>query len=165
MPNAGSTSPKERVNIVYRPAAGDVQEEVELPLKLMVVGDFTLRKDDEMLENRKPISVDKDNFDKVMQSQGLSLQIQVPNKLSDDPDAVMSADLKFDTLKDFGPDALVEMVPELAKLMQLREALKALKGPLSNVPNFRKKLQDLVNDEKTRDALLQELGIDGEEEK
>ena len=165
MPNEGSTSPKERVNIVYRPATGDVQEDVELPLKLMVLGDFTLRKDDTMLEDRKPISVDKDNFDKVMQSQGLSLQLQVPNKLSDDPDATPSADLKFETLKDFGPDALVQMVPELAKLMQLREALKALKGPLSNVPNFRKKLQDLVNDEKTRDALLQELGIDAEEDK
>ena len=164
MPNEGSTSPKERVNIVYRPATGDVQEDVELPLKLMVLGDFTLRKDDTMLEDRKP-SVDKDNFDKVMQSQGLSLQLQVPNKLSDDPDATLSADLKFETLKDFGPDALVQMVPELAKLMQLREALKALKGPLSNVPNFRKKLQDLVNDEKTRDALLQELGIDAEEDK
>ena len=160
MPNEGSTSPKERVNIVYRPATGDVQEDVELPLKLMVLGDFTLRKDDTMLEDRKPISVDK-----VMQSQGLSLQLQVPNKLSDDPDATLSADLKFETLKDFGPDALVQMVPELAKLMQLREALKALKGPLSNVPNFRKKLQDLVNDEKTRDALLQELGIDAEEDK
>lgn len=165
MPNEGSTSPKERVNIVYRPATGDVQEDVELPLKLMVLGDFTLRKDDTMLEDRKPISVDKDNFDKVMQSQGLSLQLQVPNKLSDDPDAKLTADLKFETLKDFGPDALVQMVPELAKLMQLREALKALKGPLSNVPNFRKKLQDLVNDEKTRDALLQELGIDAEEDK
>ncbi|OUO93855.1 type VI secretion system contractile sheath small subunit [Cloacibacillus sp. An23] len=165
MPNEGSASPKERVNIVYRPATGDVQEDIELPLKLMVLGDFTLRKDDTMLEDRKPISVDKDNFDKVMQSQGLSLQLQVPNKLGDDPDATLSADLKFKTLKDFGPDAIVEMVPELAKLMQLREALKALKGPLSNVPNFRKKLQDLVNDEKARDALLQELGIDGEEEK
>ncbi|WP_302807056.1 type VI secretion system contractile sheath small subunit [Cloacibacillus porcorum] len=165
MPYEGSVSPKERVNIVYRPATGDVQEEVELPLKLMVVGDFTLRKDDRMLENREAISVDKDNFDKVMQSQGLSLQMQVPDKLSGTPDAMLSADLKFNTLKDFGPDALVEMVPELAKLMQLREALKALKGPLSNIPNFRKKLQDLVNDEKTREALLQELGIDGEQEK
>lgn len=91
--------------------------------------------------------------------------MQVPDKLSGTPDAMLSADLKFNTLKDFGPDALVEMVPELAKLMQLREALKALKGPLSNIPNFRKKLQDLVNDEKTREALLQELGIDGEQEK
>lgn len=165
MPNEGSMSPKERVNIVYKPATGDVQEEVELPLKLMVVGDFTQRKDDTMLEDRKSINVDKDNFDKVMQSQGLSLQIQVPNKLSEEPDAMMTADLKFDTLKDFGPDALVEMVPELAKLMQLREALKSLKGPLSNIPNFRKKLQSLVSDEKTMNALLQELGIDGEEKK
>lgn len=165
MPSDGSVSPKERVNIVYKPATGDVQAEVELPLKMMVVGDFTLRKDETMLEDRKPISVDKDNFDKVMQGQGLSLQLQVPNKLSDDPEEKMTADLKFETLKDFGPDAIVEMVPELAKLMQLREALKALKGPLSNIPNFRKKLQDLVNDEKARDALLQELGLDTEEDK
>ena len=56
-------------------------------------------------------------------------------------------------------------VTSLSILEELREALKALKGPLSNVPNFRKKLQDLVNDEKTRDALLQELGIDAEEDK
>ncbi len=167
MPNDGSIAPKERVNIVYKPATGDAQAEVELPLKLTVVGDFTQRKDERMLEDRAPINVDKDNFDKVMQSQELSLQIQVPNKLAgdDDPDAQLTANLKFDTLKDFTPDAIVQMVPELAKLMQLREALKSLKGPLSNIPGFRKKLQDLVGDEKTRDALLQELGIDAGEGK
>ena len=36
MATDGSVAPKERVNIVYRPATGDAQAEVELPLKLLV---------------------------------------------------------------------------------------------------------------------------------
>ena len=165
MPQEGSIAPKERVNIVYRPATGDAKEEVELPLKLMVLGDFTLKPDKRMLEDRAPVSIDKDNFSDVMASQGLGLQAQVPNRLSDDPEAQLSVDLKFNSLKDFEPDALVKNVPELAKMMELREALKALKGPLSNVPDFRKKLQELVGDESARAKLLQELGLDKEEGK
>ncbi|TFG58762.1 MAG: type VI secretion system contractile sheath small subunit, partial [Deltaproteobacteria bacterium] len=33
MAKEGTVAPKERVNIVYRPALGDAKEEVELPLK------------------------------------------------------------------------------------------------------------------------------------
>ncbi len=160
MAKEASIAPKERVNIVYRPATGNAQEEVELPLKLMVLGDFTLRADDRMVEDRTPINIDKDTFNDVMRSQSLGLTINVPNRLTDETDAQMAIDLKFDSLKDFEPDAIVQMVPELARMMELREALKALKGPLSNVPDFRKKLQELVGDENTRTKVLQELGIE-----
>ena len=78
MAQEGSVAPKERVNIVYRPATGNAQEEVELPLKLMVLGDFTLRQDDRAVEDRAPVSVDKDNFNDVMKAQGLSLTLNVP---------------------------------------------------------------------------------------
>ena len=160
MAKEASIAPKERVNIVYRPATGDAQEEVELPLKLMVLGDFTLRADDRMVEDRAPVSIDKDTFSDVMQSQNLGITVNVPNKLDGDPEAQMPVDLKFRSLKDFEPDAIAQMVPELARMMELREALKALRGPLSNVPDFRKKLQELVGDENTRDKVLQELGIE-----
>ncbi len=164
MAKEASIAPKERVNIVYRPATGDAQEEVELPLKLMVLGDFTLRPDERMVEDRDPVNIDKDSFNDVMQSQNLGLKINVKNRLAgDDPEAQLALDLKFNTLKDFEPDAIVKMVPELAKMMELREALKALKGPLSNVPDFRKKLQELVGDEEARAKVLQELGLDKDE--
>ena len=159
MAKEGSVAPKERVNIVYRPATGDAKEEVELPLKLVVLGDFTLRPDDRMVEDRAPVSIDKDNFNDVMKGQGLGLQFSVPNKLTDDPDAQMAVDLKFESLKDFEPDAIVQKVPELAKMMELRDVLKALKGPLANVPEFRKKLQELVGDEDARRKVLKDLGI------
>ena len=161
MTKEGSIAPKERVNIVYRPATGDAKEEVELPLKMMILGDFTQRPDDRMVEDRDPVSVDKDNFNDVLKAQGLEMTLNVPNRLSDEEDAQMAVNLKFDSLKDFEPDAIVRKVPELAKLMDLREALKALKGPLANVPDFRKKVQELVKDEGARAKLLKELGIEG----
>ena len=65
MAKESSVAPKERVNIVYKPATGDAKEEKELPLKLLMLGDYTLREEETLLEDRKPISVDKDNFDDV----------------------------------------------------------------------------------------------------
>lgn len=161
MAQEGSVAPKERVNIVYRPATGDAKEEVELPLKLMVLGDFTLKADDRMVEDRDPVSIDKDNFNDVLKGQGLELKLNVPSALSGKDDDQLAVQLKFDSLKDFDPDAIVRNVPELAKLMDLREALKALKGPLANVPEFRKKVQELIKDPGARERLLTELGIKG----
>jgi len=160
MAKEGSVAPKERVNIVYKPATGDAKEEVELPLKVLVMGDFTLRDDETPVENRKTINVDKDNMDDVLKAQNVRLTTNVKSTVSDDPDAQLTVDLDFQSMKDFDPDAIVEKVPELKKLIDLRDALKALKGPLGNVPKFRKKIQELVQDEGTRDRLLKELGIE-----
>lgn len=158
-----SIAPKERINIVYRPAIGDVQEDVELPLKTLVIGDFTLRADSVPVEERKPINVAKDNFDEVMQGQGITLEMMVPNRLRDSPDSgELAVSLKFENMNDFSPDVIVDSVPELRQLMELRAALKALKSPLSNIPEFRKKLQRIVQDEALRARLLADLGLDEE---
>jgi type VI secretion system protein ImpB len=155
-----SVAPKERVNIVYRPALGDAKEEVELPLRLLVMGDFTLSSDDRMLEEREPINVDKDNFNEVLKEQKIGLNLAVPNKISGEPDDELSVQLNFESIKDFGPEAVARKTPELKKLLELREALTALKGPLSNVPEFRKKVQELVKDEAAREQVLKELGVE-----
>lgn len=160
MAKEASVAPKERVNIVYRPATGDAQEEVELPLKVLVMGDFTGTPDERPLEERKPINIDKDNFNEVLKAQNIELDLTVPNKLSGEPDDEMAAKLRFDSIKDFAPESVVNQVPELNRLLELREALRSLRGPLGNVPEFRKKLQNLTKDEAARETLLKELGIE-----
>ena len=160
MAKEGSVAPRERVNIVYRPATGDAQEEVELPLKLLVMGDFTGKPDDRPLEDREPINIDKDNFNDVLKAQNIGLNVTVPNKISGEPDVDMNVQLKFESLKDFGPEAIAKNTPELNRLLELREALGSLKGPLSNLPNFRKKIQELVKDDAAREKLLKELGVE-----
>ncbi len=163
MGREGSVAPKERVNITYKPATGDAQEERELPLKMLALGDYTGRADDRPLEERKPINIDKDNFSEVMGAHDLALSINVDDKLSGEEDAEMAVSLKFDTLKDFGPEQIAEQVPELRQLMQLRSALTALKGPLGNLPGFRKKLQGMLGDDDSRSKLMEELGISTDE--
>ena len=163
MAKEGTVAPRERVNIVYRPATGDAKEEVELPLKLLVVGDFTLQEDDRMLEDREPINIDKDNFNEVMKGQDLKLDINVADKLSDDPDSEISVSLNFESIKDFNPEAIAKNTPELNKLLELREALQALKGPMSNRPEFRKKIQQIIQDDSAKEKLLKELNLDKEE--
>lgn len=159
MSREGSVAPKERVNIVYKAAIGNASEEVELPLKIMMLGDYTLRADDQAVENRKPINVDKDNFNKVLGEQKLELNLAVADKLSNENGAEMNVNLKFKKLSDFTPEGVANQVPEMRKLLELRSALNALKGPLGNVPAFRKKIQGLLGDEDGRSKLMQELGL------
>jgi type VI secretion system protein ImpB len=158
MAQDSSVAPKERVNIRFKPATGNAKEEVELPLKLLVLGDFTGRPDDRAVEARDLIGVNKDNFDEVVKSQNLNLTVAPENKLDESPDAgKLSVSLKFDSLKDFEPERVAQQVPELRTLTELRTALVALKGPLGNVPSFRKAIQNLLEDDGARQRLLTEL--------
>jgi len=161
----GSVAPKERVNIVYKPATGNAQSEVELPLKLLMIGDYTGQKDDRPLEERKPINVDKDNFNEVMSSHGLKLELTVPDRLSGESGAELKLSLEFKTLGDFGPEGIVNQVKELRALLELRSALSALKSPLGNVPAFRNKVKGLLADPQARKKLMAELGLADSSEK
>lgn len=156
----GSVAPKERVNIVYKPAIGDTSEDVELPLKMLVVGDFTGKESDDIVEERNPININKDNFDDVLKSHDVSIETAVPNTLSEAEGDEMNVSLKVSCMKDFGPERVVEQVPELQKLLELRQALTALKGPLGNVPAFRKAIQSLLEDEDTKKQIMDELKLD-----
>lgn len=161
MGSEGSVAPKERVNIVYKPATG-MDEEKELPLKMVMLGDYTQRSDDTPLEERKPISIDKDNFNDVMKGMNLESSMTADNVLSKEEGAKVAVNLKFQSMKDFEPESVVNQVPELKTLLDLRTALTALKGPLGNVPAFRKKIADILSDDDAREKLLKELQADSE---
>ena len=160
MSSDGSVAPKERINVVYKSHVGDKTEEVELPLKLLMVGDYTGRDDDEVIEDRAPVNINKDNFNDVMKSYSLKLDVAVDNKLDEKEDEQLAASLKFENIKDFSPDSIANQVPELKSLLELRKALLALKGPLGNVPSFRKTIQNIVTDDVSRSKIMKELGAE-----
>lgn len=147
-----SQAPKERINITYRPATNS-KEQKELPFRFAMLGDYTGRPDDTPLEERQTISVDKDNFNQVMSSQNLEASVNVQNKLTGGEDDEMGVKLKFATLKDFEPEQIARQVPELNNLLEIREALTALKSPLANKRDFSKRIAEVVKDEETRKKL------------
>ena len=147
MSKTGSVAPKERINIKYTPATGNQQEEVELPLKLLVTGDFKG-------------APEETSLDEVMKQSALKIDMAVPNRLDDNAgNQDIGVSLKIESMADFSPDNIAKQVPQLNKLLELREALLALKGPMGNIPAFRNKLQDLISDQSAREALEKELAI------
>jgi type VI secretion system protein ImpB len=155
----GAVAPQERVNIMYKTETAGAVEEVELPLRLLVTGDFTGRADATPIEERKPIGIDKNNFDEVLQSQRVRLKLQVDNALSGRTGEQLGVDLQFSSMQDFEPESIAQQVPELRELLLLREALTELKGPLSQNAEFRKRLQKLFDDENERGSIFDEIGL------
>ena len=155
-----SVAPKERINVTFKPSSGEGLDELELPLKLMMMGDYTLKADDRKIEDRKAININKNNFNEVLEKHNLNLELQVPNRLTDETtDEELAIKLQFQSMKDFDPASLVQQVPEMKALMELRDALVALKGPLGNVPSFRKAIEEVLTNQESRDKVLAELGM------
>ena len=126
---------------------------------MLVVGDMKGRADDSSIEERSMVSINKNNFSSVMGEMDIKLNINVPNKLSGKDNDELNVDLSFGSLNDFSPDSIVNKVPELKKLLELREALTAVKGPLGNVPAFRARLTELLENDESREKLLEELNL------
>lgn len=157
--NKQSESPKERINVTYKPATGDMNEEIEIPYKLTLLGEYNPNAKKIPIEDRKAIKINKDNFNDVLKEQNLSVTFDVANKLTNDEDSSLNVNLKINSIKDFSPERIVENVDELKVLMELRKSLTALKGPLGNLPAFREAIESAVQDKEERDNLMQELNI------
>jgi type VI secretion system protein ImpB len=164
MAKDSSIAPKERINVTFKPATDGAQAEIELPMKVMVVGDFLQRHDPRNLSDRNPVSINKQNFEEVLAKQELSLQISVPNRLRDNgADTDIPVSLEFKAMKDFEPAGIAEQVPEMRKLLQLRDALVSLKGPMGNIPAFRKAIEEVLADDRQREMIMKELGMNDAE--
>src|SRR5688572_21533014 len=101
-----SSPARDRVNLVYRDHETKVER--ELPLKLLVIGDYTGRVDDRPLDERKPIKVDNRNLGAVMAEHGLRLNFNCPNKLSEDAEDTLAVELRFASYSDFGPEWIAQ---------------------------------------------------------
>ncbi|MEB7544016.1 type VI secretion system contractile sheath small subunit [Enterobacter huaxiensis] len=160
--NSGSIAPKERVNIRFQPKTGNQTAEVELPLNLLVTGNLMGGTDETPLDERQPVAINRNNFNAVLDQAGIGRDFTVPSALGEAPDARMNVNLKVKSLADLSPDNIAAQVPEMRKMLELREALVALRGPMGNVPAFRAQLQALLADEKSREQLIAELGLAGQ---
>ncbi|EAI7570058.1 type VI secretion system contractile sheath small subunit [Campylobacter jejuni] len=151
----GSYAPKERINITYKAKTNGQNEDVELPLKLMVMANLK-GKNETPLEEREILQINKINFDQVMRKLNITTSFNVKNTLGTGAEE-LDVKLNIASMKDFSPDSLAKQIPELNKLLQLREALMALKGPMGNIPDFRKAVLEALKNEKTKEKLLLEI--------
>jgi type VI secretion system protein ImpB len=135
---------KPRVHITYEVDTGNAIEAKELPFVVGVLADLSGQPKDGQLakmRDRKFVEIDRDNFDQMLAGSKPRLQFRVPNRLADD-DSSLGVELEFNSMDDFGPEAVARQVEPLRKLVEARERLNELALRV----NASDKLEDLLQD-------------------
>lgn len=89
----------------------------EPPFRILVLGDFSADGEKRDFDERKPIEIDRDEFDDVLGKLKVRLDLDFEN------DTILP--LEFAELDDFHPDAIFRKVPMFSELRELRKRLKA----------------------------------------
>jgi type VI secretion system protein ImpB len=150
--------PKARVNIKLDLHTGGAQKKVELPLKLMMLGDYSNGQEDRPLSERSKININKNNFDNVLTEFSPALKLTVENTFAGDGSDA-SVDLKFEKMKDFEPEQVARQIPSLRALLATRNLLRDLKSNLLDNATFRLALERIVKDEALSNELRAELAL------
>ncbi len=146
-----------RVQLTYDVEKGDAIEQKEIPFVVGVLGDFSGQPEQPLprLKDRKFVNVDLDNFDEVMEGMAPRAQFRVPNAISEEG-GEFAVELKFNSIDDFRPEAVVEQVEPLRKLLEARSRLADLRNKVAG----NEKLEDLLNDVLANTEQLRQLGAE-----
>ncbi len=157
---------KPRVHITYDVETEGAQVRKELPFVVGVVGDFSGKSYEPMkpLRDRKFIQIDRDNFDDVMKRMTPGAEFKVENTLAGD-DTEMPVSLRFNSMEDFEPGAVVQQVEPLRKLLAVRNKLRDLMSKVDRSEDLENLLEEVLRNTDKLSALAGELGSETPEEK
>lgn len=150
-----------RVQLTYDVEIGDAIEQKELPFAMGVLGDFSGNplNAQPKLKDKKFVSVDLDNFDEVMSAMAPRAVYRVPNKLTE-KGGEFAVELNFNSIDDFRPEAVVQQVEPLKKLLEARTKLADLRNKLAG----NEVLEDILSDVLSSTEKLEMLGKERMEE-
>lgn len=152
---------KPRVHITYDVETEGAQVRKELPFVVGVIGDFSGKPYEPLkpLRDRKFIQVDRDNFDEVMQRMTPGAEFKVDNTLAGD-DSQLAVSLKFKSMDDFEPAAIVDQVEPLRKLLAVRNKLRDLMSKVDRSEELESLLEEVLQNTDKLTALAGELGTE-----
>jgi len=112
------------------------------PFRVAILAEFIPRE----YETGKPDTrifhhpVDKDNFNEVMARAGMRLEFDIKNPLSDDPKE-LHIRLPLNVIKAFRPDYIVQAIPELKNLSEIRALLEELGQRKLRLAEFKERIK------------------------
>lgn len=152
--------PRSRITLTYRTTINGEPETVNLPLRLLMLGDFSLGSSEDRkvdLEARKLRSVNGRNLDELMKDMKMSLNFQVPNRINPDVEADLDVTLPIDRMKSFHPDEIVHHVPKLKALRLLKKLLLEMQSSIDNQKALRNLIYELFSNKDALQQVLAEL--------
>ena len=151
---------KPRVHITYEnPFKSD--EKIELPFVMGVLADLSgnaSKVEKPLMDKRKFVDFDMDNFDRRMEAIKPAIAFMVPNKLGEDAGGEkISVKLELNKMDDFSPAAVARQVDSTRKLLEAREQLSNLLRYMDGKIEAEGELKKLLGDPQLMAALKQKL--------
>ena len=149
--------PPARVNLFLEVTQGTARKKVELPLRILVVGDFSGRNSGTPLGNQQSTAINDDNFMDVMKSANLGSEFTVPAVMSDKEGSELQVNLKFDDMSSFHPEKVAQQISQISQLLATRNLLEDLRNRIVSVADFRRQLETIVQDKELLGKFAAEL--------
>ena len=142
-----------RVQIEYDVELYGASKKIQLPFIMGVMSNLSGKPADPLapVAERKFLEIDVDNFNDRLKSMKPRVAFTVPNTLTGEGN--LAVDLTFESLDDFGPDAVARKVEPLRRLLEAREQLSNLLSYMDGKDGAEALVGKLLNDPALREAL------------
>lgn len=151
--------PKSRITLTYKTEVDGEPAVVDLPLRLMALGDFSngSSKDRQApLEERALRNMNGRNTDEVMRDMNINLDMVVPNKINPSEEE-MRVQLKIDGMSAFNPDEVAKQIPQVRSLLLLKKLLEEVQSNVANKKEFAQLLSRLYADPEALNEMRKKL--------
>jgi len=143
---------------MYRTTINGQEEDVNLPFRALVLGDFSLgsskdRKAD--LEDRKARTLDGSNLNELMKAMEMSIEFDVDDKTTPGVEGKLQVKLPVENMKSFHPDQIIQHVPRLKALVLLRKLLLEMQSDIENRKDLWRTLNEIYANSEERKKLLE----------
>lgn len=142
-----------RVQITYDVEIGDAVEKKELPLIVGIMADLSGQPLNPLpkLKERRFVEIDRDNFNEILANVAPRLDLTVPDTLKGEGN--LKVELNFTDYEHFHPEAIVQQVPRLARLLEARQQLRDLLAKLDGNDELDALLESIVSNSEELQSL------------
>jgi type VI secretion system protein ImpB len=142
------TLPKSRLTLRYRTEINGQPEDIELPLRLLLVGDFSGDSPDRgTFEERSILSFDGKNLNSIMQKMKIRL------KVTDSEENIHT--IPIENVDSFLPGNVIKSISAMDDMVKAKNLLNSLLSSINNSNKFRQTLATLLEEPEALDKLKQ----------
>lgn len=140
------TLPKSRLTLRYRTEINGQPEDIELPLRILIAGDFSGKHTRKAaFDDRKILSFDGKNLNSIMEKMKIQLKVK-------DSQGELHT-IPINNVDSFLPGNIVKSVKKMDDMVKAKNLLNSLLSSINNSSKFRTALTTLLADKEAKDDL------------
>ncbi|MCP3927356.1 MAG: type VI secretion system contractile sheath large subunit [Desulfobacterales bacterium] len=109
----------DRIKLTY---ATEESDDLELPFRVLVLGDFSLQNAEYINESLEAIQINRENFNSVLKDHNIVLRLSVKNHIVNGGEN-LTVTFPITSLDDLSPDSVVAKVPDMKRLVEFKNRL------------------------------------------